>query len=85
MNPGDISDIIQAKGHVFIMKLEDKVIAGSTPFVEVQDRIEEEIRTIRQRKEYQKVIADIVKQANISNMERFTEYCLETAYKKFKD
>lgn len=84
MEPGDISEIIETGGHVFIMKLEDKTESGNTPFAEVQDRIEEEIKLIRQRKEYNKIISDIVKQANVSNMELFTKYSLQKAYEKFK-
>ena len=80
LNVGDVSDVIAADGHVFIMKLEDKRLGGTVPFIEVQGRIEGELRLIEQRLEYGKVFEDIVKQANVKDLEVFTDYCIKEAF-----
>jgi len=84
LKPTDISEPIVSGGHVFIVKLEEKTEAGSTPFNDVQDQIEAEIRLIQQRNEYNKVISDIIKQANVADMDVFTEHCLKKAYQIIK-
>jgi len=80
MNAGDISLPIKTDGHVFIMKLEEKRIGGTTPFAEVQQRIENELKLIQQRKEYNQIFADIVKQANVKDLDVFTNYCVRRAF-----
>jgi parvulin-like peptidyl-prolyl isomerase len=80
MDSGDISDVIEVEGHVFVMKLEDKRIGGTVPFTEVQGRIESELRLISQRSEYNKVFAEIVQQANVKDLDIFTNYCLKQAF-----
>jgi len=80
MEAGDVSNVIEVKGHVFIMKLEDKRPAGTTPFTEVQDRIEAELKIIQQRIEYNKIFAEIVQQADIKDLDIFTDYCLKRAF-----
>lgn len=80
MEPGDVSDVIKAGKYVFIMKLEDKREASVTPFIDVQDRIEAEIGLIRQRIEYNKVLVEVVNQADIKDLDIFTNYCLRQAF-----
>ena len=80
MDSGDISDVIEVEGHVFVMKLEDKRIGGTVPFTEVQGRIESELRLISQRAEYNKVFVEIVQQANVKDLDIFTNYCLKQAF-----
>lgn len=80
MEPGDVSDVIEAGGYVFVMKLDDKRKASVTPFTEVQDRIEAEIRLIQQRVEYNRVLVEIVEQAEVKDREVFTNYCLRHAF-----
>lgn len=84
LEPTEISEPIVSGGHVFIVKLEEKTEGGSTPFKDVQDQIEAEIRLIQQRNEYNKVIADIIQQANVADMDTFTEHCLKRAYRIIK-
>jgi parvulin-like peptidyl-prolyl isomerase len=80
MNGGDVSDLIVTDGHVFIMKLEEKLEGGYTPFVEVQGRMEAELKILQQRVEYNKIFAEVVAQADIRDLDIFVEYCLRRAF-----
>ncbi|MCF7956214.1 MAG: peptidylprolyl isomerase [Phycisphaerae bacterium] len=80
MEAGDDPDVIETDGHVFIMKLEDKRVGGTVAFTEVQGRIESELRLIAQREEYNKLFTEIVEQANVKDLDVFTDYCLKQAF-----
>ena len=80
MNVGDVTDVIEADGHVFIMKLEDKRPGGTAPFTEVQGRIESEIRGLQQQYEYNKVLYEIIDRIDVKDMDVFTDYCLKRAF-----
>ena len=82
MEPGEISDPIKAKGHVFIIKLESKIPGGERSFEEVQDEIEAEVVVERRARRYEEMVLKLIAQANISNLNEFLEYCIETAYRR---
>lgn len=80
MNISDVSNVIEVKGHVFIMKLEDKREGGTVPFADVQGRMESEIRDLQQQIEYEKVLSEIVDQIDVRDLDIFTDYCLKRAF-----
>ncbi len=82
MEPGKISDPIEAEGHVFIIKLESKTPGGYKSFEEVQDEIEAEVVVRRRAVQYEEMVSKLISQANISNLNEFLEYCIETAYRR---
>lgn len=82
MDVNQISEPIETKGHIFIIRLEDKKEAGSIPFEQVQDEIEADIKSIKRRLEFEKMYSRLLAQANISNMEGFINYCVELAFRK---
>ena len=82
MEPGDVSGPIEAKGHVFIMKLESKRKAGSEPFENVQAQIEAQIQFQRRKAALDAMIEKLIRQANIADMDTFVNFCLETAYRR---
>ena len=82
MDPGEVSDPIQAKGHVFIIKLEGKTHSGYKSFEEVQGEIESEVVTIRRTKQRREMASKLISEANISNLDEFLEHCIETAYRR---
>lgn len=82
MRPPEVSEPIEADGHIFIMKLEDKKEAGYKPFEEVQQRLEAQIRFQRRNAQLDEMVAKLLKQANVADMETFIDFCVETAYRR---
>lgn len=82
LEPGNISDPIEAEGHVFIMKLESVTPGGYKSFEEVQDEIESEVVLMRRTQQYEEMISKLIDQANIANLNEFLEHCIEAAYRR---
>lgn len=80
MQPGEIFGPIEAPEHLFILKLKQKQTAGYKPLDEVQDQIEAQIRVEQQRKTFDELVARLIEQARISDMERFVDYCVRRAW-----
>ena len=83
MKPDEICEPITTDSHIFIMKLISRKDAGSQPFENVQGRIEKYVRLQRQRSKFDKVVAGYIDQANIADMDKFIDYCAETAYQRY--
>jgi len=80
MAAGDISGPIERDGHVYIIKLEEKKIGGSATFAELQKPIEYDIQRIRQKERINKLITDLMQQADIPNLTPFISLCVEKAW-----
>ena len=77
--PGDIVGPIDADDRVFIMTLESRVEAEVVTFEAVQDRIEAQIRFVRQQQQHNKMLMELVEAAEITDVENFTDACIEAA------
>jgi hypothetical protein len=82
MKAGDVSGPIEADGHIFIMKLEGKQNADYKSFESVQAQIEAEIQLQRRKTALDMMINKLIMQANITDMEPFVNFCVETAYRR---
>ena len=82
MQVGQVSGPIEADGHIFIMKLEDKRDAGCEPFEDVQQRIEAEILFQRRKERFDEMISNLIRQANIADMDGFINFCVGRAYQR---
>jgi len=80
MEPGQISDLIVTEEHIFIMKLEEKQLAGYVPFEKVQEQVRNKILLDRQNEVIDEVNAEFVKQAELGNTDEFVDFCLEKIY-----
>lgn len=80
---GVIAGPIETDGHVFIVKLVEKVEEVHKRFEDVQEEIEAEIRFRRKVKQYNEMIVKLMERANVANMGSFVEYCLQTAYRRY--
>ena len=83
INAGVISGPIETNGHVFIVKLVEKVEELHRPFEDVQEEIEAEIRFRRKVKQYNEMVVKLMDKANVANMGSFVEFCVQTAYRRF--
>lgn len=76
----EISRIIITAEHVFIMKLEEKKIAGYEPFEEVQRQVRNKIILDRQNEAVDRVNAALLQQVELSRTDEFIDFCLEKIY-----
>jgi len=83
--PGRIAGPVEAGGHIFIMKLEEKVPATVEPFVKVQKQIEAKLRLERRKQAMDKFGRSIVEQAKVANNDAFVDFCLEEIYRRARE
>jgi parvulin-like peptidyl-prolyl isomerase len=81
VEPNQVTGPIVTRGHVFIMKLEDKQSAGYEPFEKVQDKVQDSILLDRQNEVVDKINAKLVEQAELGDTDEFIDFCLEEIYK----
>ena len=82
IEPGQVVGPIIVKGHVFIMRLEDKQSAGYEPFENVQEQVERLVAYERRKEVFERLNAQILQQARLGRTDRFIDFCLEHIYKK---
>jgi len=81
MEPGDVAGPIVTKENIFIMKLEEKQIAGYKPFDDVQEQVKEKVLLDRRGEIIDKLNAEIRREAKLSSADRFVDFCLEQIYR----
>jgi len=79
---GQIAGPIEAEGHIFIMKLEEKRPRSVEPFEKVQGRIEAKIIFERRKKAADEFSAKLVQQAKLANKDEFIDFCVEEIYRR---
>lgn len=85
MEVGEISDpIVGDEHHIFVLQLVRKEMGGCKPFTEVQHLIEQQLQFEHRRKQYDAYIGEMIQQANLMEMERFVEFCVNAAYARWK-
>jgi len=84
LEPGQVSEPIVGAEHIFVLKLEAKDMGGSKSFEEVQPLIERQLTFQYQQELYEKHVETLIQQANLVEMDRFAEFCANTAYDRWK-
>ena len=79
--PGEIADLIETPGHIFIMKLEQKYPESYKPLEEVQRQVEQKIVSDRWNKVVDKLNAGLTKHAALGEKDEFIDFCLEKIYR----
>jgi parvulin-like peptidyl-prolyl isomerase len=79
---GEIAGPIEAGGHIFIMKLEEKQPGSAEPFEKVQSRIEAKIVFERRKKAADEFTSKLIQQAKLANKDEFIEFCVEEIYRR---
>lgn len=83
MEAGEVSEPIKTREHVFLLKVETKIPGGLIPFEEVQHTLESEIKKLKRKENYDKLITSFFAQADIGDVDLFVESCVKAAYRKF--
>jgi peptidyl-prolyl cis-trans isomerase D len=81
IEPGEVVGPIVTKQHIFIMKLEEKQIAGYEPFEDVQELVEQKILLDRRNEVVGKLNSEVKRQANLSRTDKFIDFCMEKIYR----
>lgn len=81
LEPDQIAGPIEAGGHIFIMKLEEKQVTNAEPFEKVQKEIEQTIEFERRKKAVDELETNLLQQAALSNVDAFIDFCLEEIYR----
>jgi parvulin-like peptidyl-prolyl isomerase len=85
MLPGQVAGPFVSAEHVFIIKLKSRKDPGYESFEEVQHMLKSEIEfKHRLEQQYEKTVAKLMEQADIPNLDEFTNYCVEQAYLQIK-
>jgi len=80
LNPGQITKPVTKGGHIFILKLEEKITPSFEPFENVQKKLEAMITYERQKEAINKLNDKIVEQAKLTDIDRFIDFCLSRIY-----
>lgn len=83
METGEVRGPVQTGGRIFIIKVENKKVGGVEPFENIQETIESEILFIRRRARYEKLMANLLDQIDVANMDVFVDYCVKEAYHRY--
>jgi hypothetical protein len=59
-------------------------MGGCKSFAEVQPQIEQQLKFQYRREQYDKHIGELIKQTDLVEMERFVEFCTNSAYERWK-
>jgi parvulin-like peptidyl-prolyl isomerase len=81
IEPGQVAGPIVTKQHIFIMKLEEKQIAGYEPFEKVQELVENKVLSDRRNEVFDKLNAEIRRDAKLDRTDIFIDFCLEKIYR----
>jgi parvulin-like peptidyl-prolyl isomerase len=84
LEPGQIAGPIVAEGHVFVLRLEKKTLSGEKSFAEVQKQVEAEVKLLKKKERYDKMLDKIIAQADIQNLDQFVDHCTEEAYRRYR-
>lgn len=72
---------IPVPGHTFIVKLEKKREKAYLPLAEVQEQVEERIRTERRLEALERLDEEVAEQTGVANTDPFLDDCLERLYR----
>jgi len=81
IEPPQVAGPVITKQHIFIMKLQEKQLAGYEPFEQVQELVEERILLERRKEDIDKLNAGIRSEAKLSRTDKFVDFCLEKIYR----
>ena len=83
MQPGQIKGPIEIDRHLFILKLDTLVVADCKSFEEVQQLIEQQLLFQYNQQQYTELVNKLVMNSDLAEMDRFTEFCVNLAYRRW--
>lgn len=81
MKPGETAGPIEAKGHIFVMRLVEYQPKNVEPFENVQNQVKARISFERMRQAIDKVNEQFVEQASAADRAKFVDFCVREIYR----
>ena len=81
IEPGQLAGPIEAQGHIFIMKLDEKKPKSVEPLDKVQKEIEAKIIFGRKKKAIDEFGLKLAEQAAVAEKDAFIDFCTDRLYK----
>jgi parvulin-like peptidyl-prolyl isomerase len=82
LKPGQIAGPIEALGHIFIMKLEEKRSKDYEPFEKVQQQVQRRVIADRQREVIKELNAKVMQQKELEEKDKFIDFCAQKIYRQ---
>ena len=83
MQPGQIKGPTEIDSRLYVLKLDTLQIADCKSFKEVQQLIQQQLLFQHNRQQYNELVNKLVIKTDIAEMDRFTEFCVNQAYKRW--
>jgi len=83
MQPTQIEGPIEIDGHLFVLKLDTLQAADCKSFEEVQQLIEQQLLFQHNQQQYKELVNKLVMNTDLAEMDRFTEFCVNQAYRRW--
>ena len=83
MQIGPIEGPIEIDGHLFILKLDTLVVADCKSFNEVKQLIEWTLLDLHNQQQHTELVNKLIMNSDLAEMERFTEFCVNLAYRRW--
>jgi parvulin-like peptidyl-prolyl isomerase len=80
MKPGEVTEPLEAQGHILIMQLVDYQPKGVEPFEKVQNEVKARITTARMRDAMYKLNEELLQQASAADKKKFVKFCVQEIY-----
>ncbi len=84
LEPGQVSDPVGGDDHIFVIKLVARDMGGCQSFAQVQSIVEQQLLFEHRQKQYEDFVSELIKQADFVEMERFSEFCTNAAWERWK-
>ncbi|MHC4648546.1 MAG: foldase protein PrsA [Planctomycetota bacterium] len=86
LRPGEVGGPIESQGgqHIFIMRLEGKVVKGIKPLSDVQREVEYRILVERRKEAAEELDARLAELAALEQKDEFIDFCVGKAYRLAK-
>lgn len=85
LEPGQVAGPIEARGHVFLLKLEAKQAAGYHSLAEVQPKLEAAIIRDRRLQANERLNAELKERSAAGQTDQFVDVCADEIYHKESD
>jgi hypothetical protein len=82
LEAGQVAGPIEAKDHIFILKLESKTAESYEQFEKVQHNVEMSIKFQRRKEAVDKLVNKLMAQADTGDRNLFLELCMQKAYEQ---
>ena len=83
MQLAQIEGPIEIDGHLFVLKLDTLVVADCKSFDEVQYLIEQQLLFQYNQQQHSELVNKLVMNTDLAELDRFTEFCVNQAYKRW--